>query len=214
MPHQYHSLIRFVVVVLYQVHQWDAVSLSLLSFSRSYTTAGGKHMFIDLYSLCTPYVSYYLHRGRQRRSLHHSTPPGTPLRFRHPPKHVDTGKDVQERSLFQTVRTVGAIPLSPRKPINERRACSHLRAAAHAPLGRAGLPFDGFVPRWYHVHFANARTVLLADWHEHGHSMVASQLRGMSSTENFAADGSLALHSKAFTSGTQCHRVKLGTHHS
>lgn len=43
----------------------------------------------------------------------------------------------------------------------ERRAFSHLRAAAHAPLSHTGLPFDGFLPPRHHAHPANARTFLL-----------------------------------------------------
>ena len=61
----------------------------------------------------------------------------------------------------------------------ERKACSHLRAAAHTSLGHAGLPFDGFS-----CHPGTTRTLRMlerfADWYEHLHPVVAPQLSGVS----------------------------------
>ena len=59
----------------------------------------------------------------------------------------------------------------------------HLRTAAHASLGHAGLPFDSFLPPRHHAHSANARTFLLVDWNEHPHP-VASPLPEVLSTED------------------------------
>ena len=64
----------------------------------------------------------------------------------------------------------------------ERQACSHLRAAAHAPLGHTGLTFDSSLPPRHRGHSANAQTLLAVGWREHVQSVVAS-LPEVSSTE-------------------------------
>ena len=80
----------------------------------------------------------------------------------------------------------------------EQRTCSHLRTAAHAPLDRAGLPFDSVLLPRHHVHRANARTFLLVIFgYEHLHPVVASPLLDVSSTGNLAADSPLDHHLNA-----------------
>ena len=74
----------------------------------------------------------------------------------------------------------------------ERLVCLHLRIVSHAPMGHAGLLFENLLPPRHHAHSANARTLLLVDWYEHLHPVVASPLPEVSSTENLAADGPLA----------------------
>ena len=69
-----------------------------------------------------------------------------------------------------------------------------LRAVAHAPLSRAGWPFDSFLPPREHARSGNARTFLLVDWYDHLHPMVALPLPEVSSTENLAAEGLVAHH--------------------
>ena len=58
----------------------------------------------------------------------------------------------------------------------ERRTYSHLCAAAHAPLGHAGLPFHSVLPPGNRAHPTYARTFLLLDRYEHLHPVVVAQL--------------------------------------
>ena len=87
----------------------------------------------------------------------------------------------------------------------ERRACSHLRPPAHAPLDHASLSFDGLLPPGHHAHVGHTRAVLLADRHERMHPVVASPLVEVPSTENPTTDCPMAnrLHASA---GRSWHR--------
>ena len=87
----------------------------------------------------------------------------------------------------------------------EQRAYSHLRPPAHAPLDRASLPFDGFLPPWHHAHIAHAGAVLPVDRHELVHPVVAWPLLEVISTENPTTDCPLANHPHA-SPGRSWHR--------
>ena len=86
----------------------------------------------------------------------------------------------------------------------ERRAHSHLHPPTHAPSNHASLPFDGFLPPWHHARIAHAGVVLLVDWHECLHPVVASPLLEVPSAENPAADCPLANHLHASPGRSWC----------
>ena len=48
----------------------------------------------------------------------------------------------------------------------KRRASSHLRSPAHAPLDHASLSLDGLLSPWHYAHVAHAGAFSLVDWHE------------------------------------------------
>ena len=118
--------------------------------------------------------------------------PAAPHQRRHRPARPPT--DPATSSRF-------AAPGGTRGLFVERGAYSHLRTAAHAPLGHAGLPIDSFLPPRHNAHIANAQTFLLVDWYEHLHPVVASPLPQVPSTENFAADGTVAVISMPLLEG-------------
>ena len=93
--------------------------------------------------------------------------PAAPHQRRHRPARPPT--DPATSSRF-------AAPGGTRGLFVERGAYSHLRTAAHAPLGHAGLPIDNFLPPRHGTNPANARTFLLVDRYEHLHPVVTSPL--------------------------------------
>ena len=87
-----------------------------------------------------------------------------------------------------------------------RRASSNLRFPAHAPLDHASLSLDGLLSPSHHAHVAHAGAVLLVDWQECVHPVVASPLLEVPSAETPTVDCPLAHHHNASTGRSRCRR--------
>ena len=112
-----------------------------------------------------------------------------------------TPLNLEAGSIVWALKRLPQPPTNSQRPVG-RAACllndePVRRAAADAPLGHAGLPFDSFLPPRHHAHSADARTFLLVDRYDHLHPVVASPLPEVPRTENLAADGPLAHHPHA-----------------
>ena len=82
-----------------------------------------------------------------------------------------------------------------------RRTNLYGRAATHAPLDHASLPFDCFLPSRHGTSTSHARAFLLVDRNEHMHSLVVAPLLEAPSAENTATDCSMARHFDSPPSG-------------
>ena len=89
---------------------------------------------------------------------------------------------------------------------SEGRAYSYFGAAAHAPLGHAGLPCYGFLLPRNRARPTDGPTFLLGDRYEHPHPVGVTQLLEVLSTENVAEDGPVAHHHVAFARRARHHR--------
>ena len=111
------------------------------------------------------------------------------------------------------VRDPTPLPIKSDKPISvEQPACllNDKPVRIYAPLlmgpYHASLSFDGLLPSWHHARVAHAGAVLLVDWHECVHPVMASPLLDVPSAENPTADCPLANHLNASTGRSRCRR--------
>ena len=74
----------------------------------------------------------------------------------------------------------------------KRRTNPYLRAATHAPLDHASLPFDCSLPSRHGTHTSHARAFLCVDRNEHMHPLVVAPLLEVPSAGDTATDGSMA----------------------